>query len=481
MRIFAKRALRIFPELAVLVSVSASLVPGLVFAQTAGVAGFSGKVVQVTSAAAFTGEVRIVYAGAQQFGGVAGILPPGKVVTINVPSSTKLVDVRNRAVTLTQISAGTLFNATVTVDTATRTVTASKIVFGTRLLAPPIPAESPTPTSPPTPSGSPPPTPSGSPPPTISPPPAPKQAEINFAGKVVSVDSQTRVANVTVRAVFGGTSGGFRLGVILPPETRLTLTVPEGIPITRIGGQITLADVKPGDLFNARATVDLQTKTGIAKSIQVITPKLSENVYTGTLTAMTTTDPKTVTVKNQAGTETQFTVATDAKIFIGRTPGTFDQLVVGRNVAVQFVTLGDVKQAARIVMATEQLQGRLDKFLSAESTQRRGEGVLKILTATLDRLGKIIAKQETRINELKASGKDTTKAEASLAVSKTDLATAQTNLADAQTKVGAISGSADTKAAATVARDALKKTAQAEKKVLQDIHATQQQIKAISE
>lgn len=288
------------------------------------------------------------------------------------------------------------------------------------------------------------------------------------------------MAQVTVRAVYGGT-GGARFGALLPPGTRITLTVPAGIPITRLGVPITLDDVKAGDVFNARATINRAAKTGVASSIQVITPRITENIFTGTLTAFSAVDPKSVTVKDKAGTEQVFSIIPTTQVYIGKVRGALDQLIVGRSVAVAFVTTGGTKQAVKVVMATEQLQVRVDKFFAMDAVAKRGERGVQVLGASLNRLDKIIAKQEAVINDLKTQGKDTANAESLLAQSKRDLAAARTSLDDTRAKVAAISTASDPKAAAEAARTSMRVTSAATKKVAQDVKNTQAEIKRVSQ
>jgi len=453
--------------------IAATLLPAAVSADTA-IAGFSGKVVSVNASAnSFSGEVRAVYAGGGG-AGVGGVLPPGKTVQVQVPPGTPLTNVRGLPITLAEVQAGVFFNATVKIDTVSKTVTASKVQFGGRI------APLPTPTPSPSPNPSPSPTPSGSPGPTPTSTPAPQTATVNFAGKIDSIDAATRVAQVTVRAVYGGT-GGARFGALLPPGTRITLTVPAGIPITRLGVPITLDDVKAGDVFNARATINRAAKTGVASSIQVITPRITENIFTGTLTAFSAVDPKSVTVKDKAGTEQVFSIIPTTQVYIGKVRGALDQLIVGRSVAVAFVTTGGTKQAVKVVMATEQLQVRVDKFFAMDAVAKRGERGVQVLGASLNRLDKIIAKQEAVINDLKTQGKDTANAESLLAQSKRDLAAARTSLDDTRAKVAAISTASDPKAAAEAARTSMRVTSAATKKVAQDVKNTQAEIKRVSQ
>jgi len=495
--------------------------------------GFAGGVTAVNvSGNSFFAEVRAVYAWSGSLGSGL-VLPKGRVIEVVIPSGTVMTNFRGAPMTLANVQVGVLFNAAGVIDTVTRTMTASKVSFGTRIAAPPTPPPSASNLSL-----------SASPSaitagqssiltwssanvttctasggwtgikallgtelvsPTVtttytltcdgtagsvtksatvsigSPQvPPPSKGTVNFAGKVVSVDANTRVAVVTVRAVYGISAGGIRGGFLLPVGTQITVTVPAGIPVTRLGVPITLADVKAGDIFNARAVIDRAAKTGVASSIQVLTPGIAENIFSGTLTAFSAVAPTSVTVKSQAGTEQVFSVTVTTQVYIGKTLGTLDQLIVGRSVAVAFVSVSGVKQAAKIVMATAQLQVQLEKFFSVESIQRRGTHIVNLLGASLDRFDKIIAKQETLISDLKAAGKDTAAAEASLAQSKTDLAATRAATDIARAKFAAISSSPDPQAAAKEAQAAMKTAVEATKKVIQDIKNTQQQINLLS-
>lgn len=473
-RVRPARILAVLPVITSLVGLAMSPAPAL--AETVTV-GFTGKVTAVNATGnSFSAEVRAVYAGGGS-SGIGAILPQGKIVQVVVPAGTVMVNVRGVPVTLDTVQVGVLFNANGKFDTATKTMTASKITFGTRVLAPPTPPPSTPPPSTPPSTTTPP---SNTPPPSTPPATPPQKGTVNFAGRMVSVDATTRVVVATVRAAYGVSASGIRGGLILPPGTQITLTVPAGIPITRLGVPITLADVKAGDLFNARATIDHAAKTGVASSIQVLTPKIAENIFSGTLTAFSATDSKSVTVKNQAGTEQTFSVTPTTQVYIGKTLGTMDKLVVGRSVAVAFVATAETKQAVKIVMATEQLQVRVDKFFSVNAVQRRGTHMVNILGASLDRFDKIIAKQEASLNSLKAAGKDTTAAEASLAQSKSDLATARSAKDTASAKFAAISSSPDPQAAAKEAQAAMRTAVDATKKVMQDVKNTQRQINLIS-
>lgn len=451
------RALAYLAVLASLASVAFSPAPARAEIVNA---GFTGKVTAVNVAGnSFSAEVRAVYAW-NSLTGYGAILPKGKIVEVVVSPGTVMVNVRGVPVALASVQAGVLFNAAGTIDTVTRTMTASKVTFGTRIAAPPTP-------------------PSTTPPPS-TPPPSTQKGTVNFAGKVISVDANTRIAVITVRAAYGISSSGIQGGFILPIGTQITLTVPAGIPITRIGVPITLADIKAGDMFNARATIDRATKTGVASSIQVLTPSVAENIFSGTLTAFSTADPKSVTVKNQAGVEQIFDVIATTHVYIGKTLGTFDQLIVGKSVAVAFVATGGTKQAVKIVMANAQLQVRIEKFFSINAVEKRGTHMVNVLGASLYRFDKIIAKQEIAIGTLKTAGKDTTAAETSLAQSKIDLAAARVATDTARVKFAAISSSSDPQAAAKEAQAAMKIAVEATKRVMQDVKNTQQQIKLLS-
>lgn len=431
------------------------------------VAGFSGKVVSITSDSAFQAEVRLVYAGGTTRG-VAGVLPPGKVVTIHVPAGTQLVNARNQPITLSQVQAGALFNATVRIDTVSKTITASKIIFVSVSGTAPAASSSTTPNSSET---------SGA---SAIGAPSSQTATVNFAGKFVSIDASARTAQVIVRGVYGGVSGVARFGFVVPPGTKIRIIIPEGVAITRMGMGIPLSDVLPGDLFNAKATIDRVAKTGVAASIQVITPRLSEVAFAGIITVAS---DSAITLKSQAGIEQTFTIVSTTKIFLGRTPGTTADLTVGKSAVITFITTQGVKQAVKIVVATSENQAKIDRFkekyLTVDAIEKRGAEAAKLIAATLTRFDQIITKQEAQISSLKTAGKDTTKADASLAASKTDSAAAHASLDATNVLFAAIETSTDPKTATAAARESLKKTISATKKVFVDIKNTQVEIKAL--
>ena len=231
-------------------------------------AGFSGKVVSVDPATnSFRGEVRIVYAGQRGTGGIGGILPAGKVVTVNVPASAQLTDFRARPITLAQVQPGVYFNATVLVDTVTRTITAQKVQFGTRF------APLPTPAPPPPPSPTPPPPPGTPPSPTPPPPPPPdtgsgQRGLVGFAGKVVSVDPAANTFQAEVRIGYAGVFGSRGIGGILPPGKIVTVRVdPTAQLVDVLGNPVALANVPPGTFFNASAQVQSPPLTITAKRV----------------------------------------------------------------------------------------------------------------------------------------------------------------------------------------------------------------------
>ena len=251
-------------------------------AQSNAGAGFSGKVVSVNAAGnSFQAQVVVVYAGGRGpggAGGIAAILPAGKIVTINVPAGTQLVNLKNQPITLAQVQSGMYFNAGVLVDTTTKSVTAQKIVIGSKF---PLPrgvsapsgttgttttgttattttTTQDTTTTTTTDSGTGTRTDSGT---------GTRTGVVGFAGQVVSVDPVNNKATVTVRVVYGGVRGRGALGAIIPGRT-VTMDVPPTAVIKRQGQVIALTEVQPSDLFNANVIVQGNVVT--AQNIQVV-------------------------------------------------------------------------------------------------------------------------------------------------------------------------------------------------------------------
>ncbi|MDP3779234.1 MAG: hypothetical protein Q8R30_04300 [bacterium] len=305
------------------------------------------------------------------------------------------------------------------------------------------------------------------------------RATINFSGAIETVNLGTKTLGVKIHGVYGGTSGTVRLGFTFAPETLLSLAVPQGIALTRLGTPIALVSLKPGDTFNARAIIDRETNMGIVQSMHVSNPGAPLPFIIGTIGSI---NPVALTVKTSSATEQQFTLTPRTRIFTRGKSGALDDLAEGGNIAVAFTLNGNAMEAIVIQISPSVFTADLAaaSFL-LHTLMARGERAVHILDASLYRLNSIILKQENLTANLEQSGKDAADIRRLLSLAKTDLTSAQSLLTNASKAFNTLLRSVDAKKDAHGARDLLNKSITAEKKVFADIIEVQQGLRALSQ
>lgn len=304
------------------------------------------------------------------------------------------------------------------------------------------------------------------------------RATINFSGTIETINLGTKNLSVKIYRVYGETNGTARLGFILAPETPLSLAVPQGIALTRLGAPIALVDLKPGDMFNARAIIDRDTRMGIVQSMHVSSPETPLPFVIGTIDSINLT---AIAIKTSSTTKQQFTITPQTQLFANGKSATLDDLAERDNIAVTYTLNGNSIEAIIIEVSPSVFTAQRAAILFLlHALIARGERTVNILDASLYRLNSIILKQENLTANLEQNGKDTADIHRLLSLSKTNLTFAQSLLTNASKAFNALLGSVDTKKDATSARDLLNEAIKAEKKVFADITKIQQGLHALS-
>jgi len=234
---------------ALLLGLVGGAIPFGVLAQTtSATVNFAGKVTAVNvSANSISVEVRWLYgvaANQQSVLPVAGSVCPGKIMTVLVPSTARLIDFSGRPITLAQVQTGAYFNATTNWQNGVMT---AQVVRFQR-----------TPSLPPT-------LPPGlglgatfAPPAVATSPPPPSTTSatvINIAGKVTAVNPATSSLSVEIRWFYGGYAAQnilFPIAGQLCPGKIVTIIVPSTVKLIDVSGRpITLSQVKVGVYMNA--------------------------------------------------------------------------------------------------------------------------------------------------------------------------------------------------------------------------------------
>ena len=439
------------------------LYPVLVSAETASV-GFAGQVVSINGPNSFSAKVKSVYA---QGGGKAGlVLVPGRALTVEIPSGTIMKDLRGNPITLDQVPVGALFNATGQLDTTTRVFTASSIAF-TKMTTTGGTTTGGTNTGGTTTGGTTEETDKPSDNTTTdgtvdtnnvaeNPPSSTRGG--GFAGKIEQVNADSRQVTALVRTAYGGAqSRGFRVVVI--PGRSVTMMVPSDAVILRLGAEIPLAAVTPGDLFNATVTLAADN-TVIAKRIQIISSNISKFTYRGTITGVTAVS---LAVKNSAGEERTFELMDKTLYWDERNPSDANVLAVGKQVVVVFYVQEARNIATRVNVVDEIVSELIRRVESA------GKRSVRVLVSAQSRADKIIGKMEVQVDRLAGEGKDVTEINAALDVATANLAEARVRTSEAEKLFNAIAGSDNQEAAAKEARNVFRDATVMTKNVFKEL------------
>ncbi len=304
------------------------------------------------------------------------------------------------------------------------------------------------------------------------------RATINVSGTIETVDIGTRTITAHINGVYGAVSGTARLGFTLAPATVLSLSIPQGIPLTRLGIPIALVALKPGDTFTARAIIDRDTQIGIIQTMHVNSPETPLPIIIGAISDITS---NTITVKTSSTTEQQFAVTPQTKIFTNAKAGAVGDLTTGRNVAISFTLNGNAMKAIIIETSSSALTpNRAAALFSIHTLIARGQRAVHILDAFLYRLNSIILKQENLAANFKQNGKDTTHLDILISLSKTDLTSAQSSLSNTSKTFNALLRSLDPKKDAITARDQLVTAVTAGRNIFTDITQTETQLHTLS-
>lgn len=434
-------------------------------------------------------EIRVLYAGMDAYaraGKNTSLI--GTTTSLITPSSALMRDDRGQVVSLDRIPNGTFFNASAYANVTDQTITVRTIYFGTRLSAPrTFPDVSPVPLIPrisfsPTPL------------PVISLTPTPLLApfqeipfDANVVGTIATVDIPTRTITITLHSIYDIASNTHRLDTTSPPNI-ISFTLPDAVPMARLDVPIAIVDIKPQDTFNARTTIDLSTYTGSISSIHLISPGPSFNVMTGTIASITPAfergspsgQPTVIALKNTFAPEQHFMITPQTVFLVGADKGSTDNLIVGRPVSVAFVMNGNAMEAVSVELGTLDMKIPIEKFFALNAIRMRGVRASSQFDATLQRLSRIIAKQQLIINNLSTHHVTVVNAEKLLSLSNTELSAAHVALEKIASIFDTIMQSTDQKADMVRAHTLLIAAISAEKKVYAYIKAAQQELTTLS-
>lgn len=149
-----------------------------------------------------------------------------------------------------------------------------------------------------------------------------------------------------VDAFHGGTGGTFT-----SPNYPFNFTLVPGAVISRLGLPIQLADLKLRDQVLVEAVYDSSTRRSSASSVNAANAPAAA----GTVAAVTSAVPQSVTIRTRSGTLELFAIVSGTDIFVvaangSYQPGTVADLAVGKAATVQWVNVQGVRTAALIAV-----------------------------------------------------------------------------------------------------------------------------------